>query len=185
LLFAPDGSSAGGWLLAALLFAWQFPHFMALSWAVRTEYQRAGLRMLAWVHPARNGRVALRYALAFLPICIGLCATGVTAWSFAVTSLPVNLWLVREAFKFWRFEGHQGSARALFWASVWHLPALMVLALLQKKGLWSRVYQSLLGQPALDEEDEDEDNLWEEEATARVTPPTSMTPASPGPARNS
>ena len=158
LLFAPDGSSAGGWLMAALLFAWQFPHFMALSWAVRTEYQRAGLRMLAWVNPARNGRVALRYAVAFLPICIGLCATGVTAWSFAWTSLPVNLWLVREAVKFWRLEGHQGSARALFWASVWHLPALMVLALLQKKGLWTRVYQSVMGQPVLDDDEDDDDD---------------------------
>ncbi|CAK7212319.1 Protoheme IX farnesyltransferase, mitochondrial [Sporothrix curviconia] len=175
LLFAPDGSSAGGWLLAALLFAWQFPHFMALSWAVRAEYQRAGLRMLAWVNPARNGRVALRYAVAFLPICVGLCATGVTAWSFALTSLPVNLWLVREAVQFWRFEGHQGSARALFWASVWHLPALMVLALLQKRGLWTRVYQSVFGQPVLDDDDDDEDAefddgddeyVWEEEESA-------------------
>ncbi|CAK7234780.1 Protoheme IX farnesyltransferase, mitochondrial [Sporothrix bragantina] len=181
LLFAPDGSSAGGWLFAALLFAWQFPHFMALSWAVRTEYQRAGLRMLAWVNPARNGRVALRYAIAFLPICVGLCATGVTSWSFAVTSLPVNMWLVREAVKFWRFEGHQGSARALFWASVWHLPALMVLALLQKKGLWTRVYQSVFGQPALDEEEDefdDDDYVWEEEVKKGVAQSEPTAPAS-------
>ncbi|KAL1895719.1 Protoheme IX farnesyltransferase, mitochondrial [Sporothrix stenoceras] len=168
LLFAPDGSSAGGWLFAALLFAWQFPHFMALSWAVRHEYQRAGLRMLSWVNPARNGRVALRYAAAFLPICVGLCYTGVTSWSFAVTSLPVNLWLIREAYQFWKFEGHQGSARRLFWASVWHLPALMVLALLQKKGMWTRVYHSAFGQPMTDEDDDefdddDDDYVWEEE----------------------
>lgn len=172
LLFAPDGSSAGGWLLAALLFAWQFPHFMALSWAVRHEYQRAGLRMLSWVNPARNGRVALRYSATFIPICVGLCAAGVTSWSFAVTSLPVNVWLVREAVQFWRFEGHRGSARALFWASVWHLPALMVLALLQKRGLWTRVYTSVFGQPMLDDDeddddeyDDDDDYVWEEEVT--------------------
>ncbi|CAK7205218.1 Protoheme IX farnesyltransferase, mitochondrial [Sporothrix eucalyptigena] len=182
LLFAPDGSSVGGWLFAALLFSWQFPHFMALSWAVRHEYQRAGLRMLAWVNPARNGRVALRYAVAFIPICVGLCASGVTSWSFAVTSLPVNMWLVREAVKFWRFEGHQGSARALFWASVWHLPALMVLALLQKKGLWTRVYQSVFGQPALDDEvdefDDDDDYVWEEEVKKGPADTAASVPAS-------
>ncbi|EPE08509.1 protoheme ix farnesyltransferase [Ophiostoma piceae UAMH 11346] len=171
LLFAPDGSSAGGWLLAALLFAWQFPHFMALSWAVRHEYQRAGLRMLAWVNPARNGRVALRYSIAFVPICVGLCATGVTSWSFAVTSLPVNVWLVREAVKFWRFEGHQGSARTLFWASVWHLPVLMVLALLQKKGMWTRVYRSVMGEPAYDDEDEFYDDDEEDEDALGPAPP--------------
>ncbi|EFX02185.1 heme A biosynthesis protein [Grosmannia clavigera kw1407] len=169
LLFAPDGSSAGGWLLAALLFAWQFPHFMALSWSVRSEYQRAGLRMLAWVNPARNGRVALRYSLAFFPICLGLCAANVTEWSFAATSLPVNVWLVREAVRFWQLQGHAGSARALFWASVWHLPALMVLALLQKKGMWARVWRSIAGHPdrengSFDDDDEydddDDDYVW-------------------------
>ncbi|EGO55368.1 hypothetical protein NEUTE1DRAFT_147903 [Neurospora tetrasperma FGSC 2508] len=162
LLFASDGSSLGGWLFAGLLFAWQFPHFMPLSWGIRHEYKAAGLRMLAWTNPARNGRVALRYSLAFIPLCVGLSATGVTEWSFAVTSLPVNAWLVWEAIKFWRLEGHKGSARGLFWASVWHLPVIMVLALAQKKGMWGRVWRSVFGEPEEEEgewvyEDEDEE----------------------------
>lgn len=149
--------AAGGWLLAALLFAWQFPHFMALSWSIRDEYRAAGLRMLSWVNPARNGRVALRYSLVFIPICVGLCAAGVTEWTFAATSLPANVWLVREAWRFWRLEGHGGSARGLFWASVWHLPAVMGLALLQKKGMWQRVWRSIMGEPEEEEELEWED----------------------------
>lgn len=155
LLFAADGSSLGGWLLAALLFAWQFPHFMALSWTIRDEYRSAGLRMLAWVDPRRNARVALRYSVAFVPICVGLCALGVTEWSFAATSLPANAWLVREAWRFYRREGHGGSARGLFWASVWHLPVVMGLALVQKKGMWQRVWRSVVGEPVDDEEWED------------------------------
>ncbi|KAK2056527.1 protoheme IX farnesyltransferase [Colletotrichum caudatum] len=154
LLLASDGSSIGGWLMAGLLFAWQFPHFMALSWPIREEYKTAGLRMLAWTNPARNARVALRYSIAFIPLCVALCAAGVTEWSFAVTSLPVNAWLTREAVRFWKYEGHKGSARGLFWASVWQLPVVMVLALLQKKGMWSRVWDSIMG------EDDDE---WEDE----------------------
>lgn len=148
---------AGGWLLAGFLFAWQFPHFMALSWPIRDEYKRAGLRMLCWVNPARNARVALRYSLVFIPLCVALCATGVTEWSFAVTSLPVNGWLVWQAVRFWQTGGHSGTARGLFWASVWHLPVTMVLALLQKKGMWSRVWRSVLGES--DPEDED-DGDW-------------------------
>ena len=151
-------AAPGGWLFAALLFAWQFPHFMALSWGVRKDYRAAGLRMLAWVDPARNARVALRYSLAFVPLCVALCAAGVTEWSFAATSLPVNAWLAREAVRFWRHEGHAGSARGLFWASVWHLPAVMVLALLQKKGMWGRVWRSVAGEPDLDDEWEDADD---------------------------
>jgi protoheme IX farnesyltransferase len=166
LLFAADGSSLGGWLFAGLLFAWQFPHFMPLSWGIRDEYKAAGLRMLCWVNPARNARVALRYSIVFVPLCLGLCAAGVTEWSFAVTSLPVNLWLIREAVKFWRYEGHKGSARSLFWASVWHLPVIMVLALAQKKGMWARVWRSIAGEPLEDESDEEDDVEWEPEPGA-------------------
>ncbi|UKZ64949.1 uncharacterized protein TrAtP1_006153 [Trichoderma atroviride] len=155
LLLASDGSSIGGWLLGGLLFAWQFPHFMALSWGVREEYKAAGLRMLAWTNPARNGRVALRYSLVFFPLCFGLCAAGVTDWYFALTSTPLNLWQAREAYRFWKYEGHKGSARGLFWASVWHLPGVMILALLHKKDMWSRAWRSVFG--------EDEDGEWEEE----------------------
>lgn len=159
----------GGWLVATLLFAWEFPHFMALSWPIRAEYKIAGHQMLCWINPARNARVALRYSIAFLPICIGLCAVGVTEWSFAVTSLPVNAWLMREAVRFWQHEGHQGTARGLFWASVWHLPVVMVLALCQKKGMWGRVWRAVVGEAMEedDEEDWDEDEV-EESLHARV-----------------
>ncbi len=155
--------NAGGWLLAALLVAWQFPHFMALSWGIRHEYKNAGYQMLAWVNPAMNGRVALRYSLVMLPICTGLAYTDVTEWTFAVASLPVNLWMVREAYRFWKYEGLKGSARGLFWASVWHLPAVMVLAMLEKKGMWQRVWRAVMGEAEPEEEE------WEvvEEAVAK------------------
>ncbi|KAI0599101.1 UbiA prenyltransferase family-domain-containing protein [Biscogniauxia sp. FL1348] len=158
LLLTAD--AAGGWLFAALLFAWQFPHFMALSWPVREEYRAAGHKMLCWIDPLRNARVALRYSLVFVPLCVALCAAGVTEWTFAVTSLPVNVWLAREAVRFWQSEGFKGSARGLFWASVWHLPVILVLALVQKKGMWSRVWRSVVGEPDFEEDDEDD---WLEE----------------------
>lgn len=150
----------GGWLLASLLFAWQFPHFMALSWGIREEYKNAGYRMLAWTNSKMNGRVALRYSLLFMPICFALCYTGVTEWSFAIASTPVNLWILREAWKFWRLDGYKGSARSLFWASVWHLPVVMVLAMVEKKGMWQRAWQAAFGQPVLDDEEwlEEEDD---------------------------
>ncbi|KAI1400255.1 mitochondria protoheme IX farnesyltransferase [Hypoxylon fuscum] len=165
LLLTPD--AIGGWLLATLLFAWQFPHFMALSWPIREEYKAAGHKMLCWVNPARNARVALRYSLAFFPLSVALCAAGVTEWSFAVTSLPVNYWLARGAVRFWKHEGYKGSARGLFWASVWHLPAIMVLALVQKKGMWGRVWRSVVGEPDLEDEDDEDwiaDDVEEPEA---------------------
>ncbi|KAK6614171.1 protoheme IX farnesyltransferase [Botrytis cinerea] len=155
------GDSAGGWLLAGLLFAWQLSHFMPLSWSIREEYKGAGYRMLCWVNPAMNGRVALRYSIACIPLCIGLCYANVTEWTFAAASMPVNAWLVREAYRFWKYEGQKGSAKKLFWASVWHLPVVLVLAMVEKKGLWSRILSVIFGQRTEDDEeweyvDEDE-----------------------------
>jgi protoheme IX farnesyltransferase len=143
----------GGWLMAALLVSWQFAHFMALSWSIREEYKKAGHQMLCWVNPARNGRVALRYSILSLPICVALCCTGITEWAFAVTSAPVNAWLIREAYRFWKYEGLKGSARGLFWASVWHLPVVLVLAMVEKKGMWSRVWRAVVGDPDLEDDD--------------------------------
>ena len=131
--------NVGGWLLAALLFAWQFPHFNALSWSAREEYRRAGYKMLACVNQGMNGRVALRYSILMFPLCVGLAAVGVTDWGFAATSSVVNGWMCWHAAKFWWKSGTGGSARGLFWASVWHLPIVLVLAMAHKKGLWKRV----------------------------------------------
>lgn len=145
--------SAGGWLCAGLLFAWQFPHFNSLSWSIREEYKSAGYRMLAWVNPAQNGRVALRYAILMFPVCIGLSYCGVTDWSFVVTSSAINGWMAVKAWHFYKAEGQKGTARGLFWASVWHLPIVMVLAMAQKKGLGERLYRSVFGYSDIDEED--------------------------------
>ena len=137
--------STGGWLLAGLLFAWQFPHFNSLSWPIREEYKQAGYRMLVWTNARMNGRVALRYAGLCFPICVGLWWYGITDQGFLVTSSVVNGWMVKEAWRFWRLEGHKGSAKGLFWASVWHLPVVMVLAMVHKKGLWEGIWKRIAG----------------------------------------
>ncbi|MCJ1276352.1 Protoheme IX farnesyltransferase, mitochondrial [Puttea exsequens] len=150
LLFSQD--SVGGWLLAGLLFAWQFPHFNSLSWPIREEYRNAGYRMLAWVNPRMNGRVALRYAILCFPLCVGLWWFQITDQGFLVTSSVVNAWMVKEAWRFWVKGGQKGSARGLFWASVWHLPVVMVLAMVHKKGLWTGIWKRLNGETEDDEE---------------------------------
>ncbi|KAJ9605105.1 Protoheme IX farnesyltransferase, mitochondrial [Cladophialophora chaetospira] len=134
LLFSEG--SVGGWLLAALLFAWQFPHFMSLSHTIRDDYKRAGHQMLAWTNPARNGRVALRYSIAMFPICGALYWTGYVDSGFLAISTACNVWMTREAYRFWKQQGAGGSARGLFWASVWQLPLVLVGALVCKRGLW-------------------------------------------------
>lgn len=161
LLFSDQ--AIGGWLLAFLLFSWQFPHFNALSHPIRHEYKNAGYKMLVSANPARNTRVALRYSLAMFPICIGLSYIGVTDPYFVLTSSVINGWMAKEAWKFWRSGGGEEkvaakTARGLFWASVWHLPIVLVLAMAQKKGLWEGLWRGIVGAGMEEEEWE-----WEDE----------------------
>lgn len=159
LLFTEQ--AIGGWLLAALLFAWQFPHFFGLSHNVRHEYAGAGYKMLTSSNTAMATRVSLRYSLAMFPICGGLVYYNVTDPSFAITSSVINGWMLKDAVGFWRHQGNQGSARALFWASVWQMPIVLVLAMMQKKGLLDRLWRSVVGEPDVedywDDDDDDEE----------------------------
>lgn len=145
----------GAWCLASLLYAWQFPHFNALSHNIASQYKQAGYIMTAAENPRLNARVALRYSLLMFPICFGLSYFGVTDWVFSLDSSIANAWLTILAFRFWKqqninhklhaqisthaIEAANSAARKLFWCSVWQLPVVLVLAMLHKKGQWDRL----------------------------------------------
>ena len=126
---------SGAFVLAGILFAWQFAHFNALSWSLRSDYNRAGYQMMAVTNPDLCKRVALRYSLLTIPICTAAPLFDVTTWWFAVDSLPVNCWLSILAWRFYRDSDFK-SSRKLFHFSLFHLPLLMGLMLVNKK-TWS------------------------------------------------
>lgn len=150
----------GAWCLALLLYAWQFPHFNALSHNIKDEYKRAGYVMTAFVNPKLNARVSLRYSLAMFPICFALIYFGVCDQYFGVDSSILNAWMTYNAFKFWLQQRHNHSARVIasggasaadiasanawakktFWSSIWQLPVVLALAMLHKKGQWDRFF---------------------------------------------
>ncbi|KAF3342593.1 Ras GTPase-activating-like protein rng2 [Verticillium dahliae VDG2] len=105
--------------------------------------------------------------VAFLGAANIVLYAGVYTPLKRVTAL--NTWIGAVAFRFWRAAGHAGTARGLFWASVWHLPVVLGLATLQKKGMWSRVWASLFGAPHDDDDDEEWDEL--DETPAPLLPP--------------
>lgn len=160
LLLGPD--AAGGWALAALLFAWQIPHFAGLSFSIRHEYAAAGYRMLASSRPRLDAVLSLVCALA-LPVATAELQAAQVVEPWAVTAaMPANVWMVWSSWQFLRLGGSQATARKLFWASVWYLPIVLVLAMVGKKGLGDRVYGWVTGASS-EEEEEDEDEEDEEE----------------------
>jgi len=135
-------SHPGGLLLAGILYAWQFPHFNALAYTMRHDYASAGYCMMCVVNPGMNTRVALRYSIAMMPLCWGLVACGLVDPWYLVDSTIVNAWVIWKAFQFWKYEGEKGSARGLFFAGLIQLPAVLILAMLHKDGLWDWLWGS-------------------------------------------
>lgn len=149
----------GAWCLAGLLYAWQFPHFNALSHNIADQYKNAGYVMTAAENPKLNARVALRYSLLMFPFCFGLSYFGITDWVFQFDSAIMNSWLAFLAFKFWKQQKKNyrtnykptaedialssAHAKKLFWGSVWQLPVILILAMLHKKGQWDRLFDYL------------------------------------------
>lgn len=149
----------GAWCLAGLLYAWQFPHFNALSHNIADQYKGAGYVMTAAENPKLNARVALRYSILMFPLCFGLSYFGITDWVFQIDSAIANSWLTYLAYQFWKQiqqnfkNGYKSNAdginmanvhaKKLFWGSVWHLPAVLILAMLHKKGQWDRLFTYL------------------------------------------
>src|SRR5579872_991764 len=70
---ASAGALTGqAWILYAILFLWQFPHFYAIAWMYREDYQRAGIRMLPVVEPdgESTARRIWMFSLLLIPISL-------------------------------------------------------------------------------------------------------------------
>ena len=117
--------SVGGWSLFAIVFLWQIPHFMAIAWMYRDDYQRAGFPMLPVVEPdgRRTGRQAVLYAAALLPVSLVPSMVGVSGQLYFWLALVLGTGLVALAV---RFASHRSdsAARALFYGSITYLPLL-------------------------------------------------------------
>lgn len=120
-----------GWFLFAVLFAWQFPHFLAIAWLYRADYARAGLRMLPCVESSRGltGRQALLYSLVIVPVALVPAVEGVAGPVYALGALLLGLAYVAASLAFALREDAR-RARLVLHVSLVYLPVLFSLTLL-------------------------------------------------------
>jgi protoheme IX farnesyltransferase len=143
---ATDSLPAGAWILAGILFVWQIPHFLALSWMYRDDYARGGFKMLPAfdVSGRLTGMLSLLYTLLLAPLCLMLVAFGHAGWLFAVISVLLTLWMAIVAFRFARTRTN-GDARRLFLASILYLPLLTVTLMATARGPYDNFDRSDYG----------------------------------------
>ena len=133
---AAHGSiTLGGWVLFAILFFWQFPHFMAIAWMYREDYGRAGIRMLPVVDPkgdATFGQI-VSMAGALIPISILPAAIGLLGLRYFVGALLLGILLFGVAL--WANRSRTNTrAMWLMHATVAHIPLLLAWMIFDKLG---------------------------------------------------
>jgi heme o synthase len=133
---AATGSiSLGGWILFAILFFWQFPHFMAIAWMYREDYARAGIKMLPVVDPKGDATFAqiiwtsaLLVPASLLPSLVGMAGIRYFfgALVLGMVLLQVGLWANRTRTNI--------RAKWLMHATVVHIPLLLGWMIFDKLG---------------------------------------------------
>lgn len=121
-------------ILGMTLYYWQLPHFFALSYMYRVDYERGGFCMLSSyeVDGERTSAVIFRNAAYLSAIPLVSTVAGVTSSMFALEGIALNSYALWVAYKF-RRERTNANARKVFLTSLWYLPSWLVLFLLHSK----------------------------------------------------
>ena len=131
---AATGSiSAGGLAVFAIVMVWQMPHFFALGWMYREDYERGGFRMLSRFDPSgsRTTRQMAAYTSVLLPVSLLPAAIGITSWWYAVGATVLGLaFLIVQLPMF--ADRARGKAHRVFLASIIYLPALLALMVIDR-----------------------------------------------------
>ena len=118
-------------VLGAILFLWQFPHFYAIAWMYREDYSRAGIRMLPVVEPdgGSTARQILLYSVLLIPISLLPKWMGMTGSVYMIGALAMGLAFLYSGIQV-SMDRTKVRARRVLLTSVVYLPVLYVLMVL-------------------------------------------------------
>ncbi len=130
---ATNNFSVGGWILFAIQFLWQFPHFWAIAWVAHNDYTKAGFKLL----PNNNGPTKLTaiqsvlYAMMMVPIGMLPFYYGMSGIISFWIVLVCNLFIVFQCLRLYKDMNAKAARRVMF-SSYIYLP-IVLLALLADK----------------------------------------------------
>ncbi|HLM62638.1 MAG TPA: heme o synthase [Pyrinomonadaceae bacterium] len=126
--------SLGAWALFALLFLWQFPHFLAIAWMYREQYAKAGILMLPVIEP--EGKITAKQIVIFtvllLPVSLAPYFLGFAGLIYLIGASLLGLWFLATSIKAARAKSVE-QARKLLLVSVLYLPLIFALMVFNHK----------------------------------------------------
>jgi protoheme IX farnesyltransferase len=128
--------------LFAILFVWQFPHFMAIAWLYKDDYARAGIKMLPVVQPDGWSTVleAVIYAVLMIPVSIAPYYLHISGLPYAIAAAVLGIVYLGYTLRFSRIIKAKSIAESRMYArdllkvSVIYLPLLLTAMMLNAAG---------------------------------------------------
>lgn len=127
---ATGGVELGAFVLFAILFVWQLPHFWSIAWLYREDYKQGGMRMLSVEDPdgAMLARQIVLWCLvltftSFMPTWVGMAG-----WTYTIGALALGLGFTAAGVVN-HLKRTRESTRGVFFASLLYLPLLLAVLL--------------------------------------------------------
>src|SRR5271156_1529892 len=122
-------------ILFAIMFVWQFPHFLSIAWLYREDYEQGGIRMLPVVESDGKSTAwrILAYSAALIPVSLLPVALGMAGRVYVVGAILMGIALFRVSMGMAYPQlpataaASKPQARRLLQATIIYLPALFAL----------------------------------------------------------
>jgi heme o synthase len=123
-----------GWILFGILFFWQLPHFMAISWIYREDYGRAGFVMTSVrdENGLATARQAVIWALALFAVSVAPSFSGMTGRVYLVGAIAASLAMLVMSIRFF-FDRSNKTAMKLFMTSNFYLIVVMTMLVISAR----------------------------------------------------
>ena len=131
---ATDTLSREAWVLFAIIFLWQMPHFLAIAWLFKDDYARAGFPMLPVLEPdgRSTGYQVAAYASALLPVSLVPSMMGLAGMVYFAVALALGIAFLAVSLRF-AVTRTRRDARILFFTSIAYLPLVWLVMVLDRQ----------------------------------------------------
>ncbi len=129
---AASGSlGLGGWILFAVLYIWQHPHFFAIAWMYREDYARGGLKMLPVVQPDGKNMFAqvILFSVILIPVSLMPWLAALAGWTYFTIAMLLGLMMLGTGIVFAARQDKRAARRVLH-ASLLYLPGLLIAVII-------------------------------------------------------
>ncbi len=123
-----------GWVLFGILLTWQMPHFMAISWMYREDYERGGFKMLVLCNhgATKISYAAIVYTILLIVVTSIPIVLSITGPIYAIGAILLSAFIGIRAWQFFKATDKDRPARSLFFASIIHLPLLFAVLVIDR-----------------------------------------------------